>query len=250
MKSITSNEKLADIHNRGLGLVYNDFTKSGSADFNILHVARCPQLKKSNVNVDKIFFMSEEEAVSWLIQNRGKEGIGWKRGGCCGARARGQVPPEYATNAIEQSRVTGSVKETTGPFKELEVKRILVNYLRKQGYEIKSNVPCSSGYIDLVAVKEGRSTCVEAKGEDEGGYTSAEMNFQMGLGQIISRMTDPQATYALAIPITDNYMRVIRKYKGSFGLVRLDCSFFLISEDGNVESYTAEGFSKFINGLK
>lgn len=251
MKRIASNEELAGVHNRGLGLVYNDFTKAGSPKYNVLHAAWCPWLAKSNITYDKIFFESEHEAVSWLEENRGMEGEGWKRcGGPCYAKTRTQASAEYTKHSVAQTIRGTSLKETTEPFTEDNVQSILTNYLRKQGYEINTRVPCPSGYIDLVATKGGQSIIVEVKGEDQGGYTSAEMNFQMGFGQIISRMIDPKARYALAIPITNHYLRVLRKYRDSFGLMRLDCSFFLIHEDGDVESYTAEGLSKFITDLK
>jgi len=250
MKRLRSVGEFATIRNNGLGLVYNDFTKGGSPKFNVLHAAWCPWLTKSNINVDKLFFASEEEAISWLINNRGGEGEGWKHCGYCHAKAGAQDSLRYSDSSTAWSVSGASQKETTKPFTEAKVERILSNYLRKQDYEINTQVHCSSGYIDLVAKKRGQSILIEVKGEDQGGYASAEMNFQMGLGQIISRMTDPKANYALAIPITNHYLRVLRKYRGSLGLMRLGLNSLLVHEDGDVESYTAEGLSKFIADLK
>ena len=250
MKKLTSSEEFTAICRRELGLVYNDFTKGGSAENNILHAVWCPWLAKSNLNVDKLFFMSQEEAVSWLTKNRGVERVGWKRCGSCHAHARGKVPLEHADNSAAQNFSGEIPMDAAGLFTEAKAEKILANHLRKQGHKINVRVPCSSGYIDLVAEKEGRSIIIEVKGEDKGGYTSAEMNFQMGLGQIISRMTDPKASYALAIPISNDYMRVLRKYNGSFGLNRLGLNFFLVRRDESVESLTASDLTRYIAALK
>ena len=188
--------------------------------------------------------------LSRLTNNRGGEGVGWKRCGSCHANARSEFSLEHEGSTTARSSSGESFKEVTKPFTEAEVQRILVKHLSKQGYEITASVPCPSGYIDLVAKKAEQSTLVEVNGEDRGGYTSAEMNFQMGLGQIISRMTDPKASYALAIPVTNDYLRVLKKYKGSLGLERLDLNFFLVRGDEDVESYTAPGFTKFVGGLR
>lgn len=250
MKRITSNEELATIHRKGLGLVYNDFTKAGSANYNVLHAAWCPWLANSNIAYDKIFFESEHEAISWLEEHRGGEGKGWKRcGGPCHAKTRAQGSIEQAEHKVVQPISGISPKEPTEPFAENTVQSLLTSYLCKQGYEVNTRVPCPSGFIDLVATKGGQPIIVEVKGEDKGGYTSAEMNFQTGFGQIISRMIDTKARYALAIPITNHYLRVLQKYKNSFGLLRLDCGFFLIHEGGDVGPFTAEDLSKYITDL-
>lgn len=83
---------------------------------------------------------------------------------------------------------------------------------------------------------------IEVKGEDKGGYTSAEMNFQIGIGQIVSRMTDPRINYAFVFPMTSDFKKVLRKYKGSVGFERLDLYFFVIHRDGKVDKYDAANF--------
>ena len=55
---------------------------------------------------------------------------------------------------------------------------------------VRSTVRVSSGIVDAVATRDGKRIVIEAKGEDSGGYGSAQMNFQMAFGQISSRMTD------------------------------------------------------------
>jgi Holliday junction resolvase-like predicted endonuclease len=76
------------------------------------------------------------------------------------------------------------------PFRESEVESLVAEHLITSGYEVSRQSRVASGIIDLVAVKDGRSLVVEVKGEDAGGYTSAQMNFLMAIGQIASRMTE------------------------------------------------------------
>jgi hypothetical protein len=72
---------------------------------------------------------------------------------------------------------------------------------------------------------------IEAKGEDAGGYATSQMNFQMALGQIASRMVDPGSTYAIAFPDTPNYRRVLRTFRGSLAFAMLRLRFYLVTDD-------------------
>ncbi|MFO7943066.1 MAG: hypothetical protein R6U51_02020 [Anaerolineales bacterium] len=59
MRKITNGSDYQQIRDLGHGYVYNDFSPSGSEDdFNILHLASCRTLDKSNLNVDKYYFNS------------------------------------------------------------------------------------------------------------------------------------------------------------------------------------------------
>lgn len=64
----------------------------------------------------------------------------------------------------------------------------------------------------------------------------------MGVGQIVSRMTDPRVSYALAFPMTSDFKKVLRKYKGSVGFERLNLHFFVIHRDGKVDKYDPANF--------
>lgn len=63
-------------------------------------------------------------------------------------------------------------------FREREVLSILVRYLKENGWKVKEQIRVKGGSIDVGAEKEGKILLIEAKGEDRGGYASAEMNFQ------------------------------------------------------------------------
>jgi len=122
--------------------------------------------------------------------------------------------------------------EKSGIFREREVLSILVRYLKENGWKVKEQIRVESGSIDIGAEKEGKTLLIEAKGEDRGGYTSAEMNFQMGLGQLMSRMKHREAEYGFAFPLTKDFTKVLRKYKGSFAFEKLEIYLLPVARDG------------------
>jgi len=215
------------------GYVYNDFGGM-SPDYKKLHRSDCTKLHNvrpgsKKTSVRKICSSNLPEMVAWLVKNRGPEGKGYSFCITCYPTPR---DPESA------------------PFREAEVKQILVKYLQGKGYQVRTEVLVSSGMVDIVgASPDGSQIMIEVKGEDAGGYTSAEMNFQMGVGQIISRMTDPGSDYALAIPMTGDFKRVLKKYKGSIGFERLGLLFFVVHRDGKVDEYDARAMAAFIHKL-
>ena len=75
---------------------------------------------------------------------------------------------------------------------------------------------------------------IKVKGEDKGGYGSAQMNFQVGIGQVSSRMSDPAAAYAIAFPVTSNFVRVLRAFRGSLAFERLGLVMYAVGWDGSV----------------
>lgn len=234
MRKIESDSKLRQLQTIGEGFIYNDFSRRGASgkDYNVLHASACGWLSRTNVNVPKYFFDTIDEATNWLNKNRGKEGINWKRCGTC-------LKDKSASLITEPSSI----------MREKKIEDVLVNYLKKEGYTIQKQVRVSSGIIDVVATGLDGKWIIEVKGEDRGGYTSADMNFQMGIGQLISRMTNPQNNYALAFPITRDFKRVLKKFKGTIGFELLNINFFAIHRDKKVDKYGASSIRDFINSL-
>lgn len=252
MRAIRSDAELRQICAAGIGLVYNDFSGRGSGDAenNVLHAAWCSWLEKANLNVPKYFFDSLEEAVRWLEQNRGREGVNWKRCETCGAQAQEQV--RVAVRGAPQAPPVAEEKARPSFFAEPEVVHLLVGALKKSGYSVQTGVQVPSGIVDIVASGEGKIWMIEAKGEDKGGYTSAEMNFQVGIGQIVSRMTRDtvgSSRVALAIPFTEDFKRVLKKYTGSVGFERLGLWLFLVRRDGSVKRLAPDEVEPFIRTL-
>jgi len=62
-------------------------------------------------------------------------------------------------------------------------------------------------------------------------------------------MTDPRINYALAFPMTSDFKRVLKKYKGSVGFERLNLHFFVIRRNGKVDEYDAATLRKLIDTI-
>lgn len=118
-------------------------------------------------------------------------------------------------------------------FKANSVINILKRGLKQDGWSVKEHVKLSGGFADLVADRDDLSFVIEAKGEDSGGFYAAETNFQMGLGQIMARMTDKSKKYAIAIPATPDFFKVLQKYKTSFAFAALGLYLFVANSDNS-----------------
>jgi len=245
MKIIRSNAELEQLHSGGEGLVYNDFSRRGPSgkDYNVLHAASCSWVVRSNVNVPKYFFGNIDEATKWLRENRGEEGRNWKRCGTCEAKSHSasRVPHESKPSVTIES-----IPAQKGVFTEAEAERILIQYLKDNGYDIRRQVRDTSGIIDVVANGPSGNWSIEVKGEDRGGYTSAEMNFQIGLGQLMSRMKQHEAKYGLAFPLTEDFIRVLRKYRDSHAFEKLGIYVIPVKKDGSCRLISPSDFSRFL----
>ncbi len=76
------------------------------------------------------------------------------------------------------------------------------------------------------------------------------MNFQDGIGQLVSRITDPAKQYALAILVTADYRKVVAKYTESIGPDRLGIYFLTVDRTGNVKRFEGsqlEELGRFMN---
>lgn len=254
---IKGDKQLQIIHYKGLGLIYNDFsgkTRSRKND-NVLHAASCNDVIRAKTNIRKFYFFTKEDALKSLKKERGEEDISWRRCGNCSALGRDDIEKinkdlfEISDEDFNKKNQEENYVKVDNVFRENEVQSILVNYLRSKKYNVKENHRVASGLIDIVADKDDDLILIEVKGEDRGGYGSAEMNFMIGIGQLISRMTSKNAKYALAFPLTSNFKKVLRKYKGTNGFIKLELSFYTVSEDKLVKIFCSEEFLTFIKEL-
>ena len=136
--------------------------------------------------------------------------------------------------------------ERDAVFREHEVLSILVKYFKENGWKVKEQIRVKGGSVDIGAEKEGKILLIEAKGEDRGGYTSAEMNFQLGLGQLMSRMKHREAEYGLAFPLTKDFARVLKKYRGSFAFEKLGIYLIPVNRDGSCQLISPNNAAKFL----
>lgn len=134
-------------------------------------------------------------------------------------------------------------------FREQQVLSILVRHLKDDGWTVKEQIRVECGSVDIGAEKEGKILLIEAKGEDRGGYTSAEMNFQMGLGQLMSRMKHHGAEYGLAFPVTKDFLRVLSKYKGSLAFEKLGIHLIAVKDDGTCRMIPPDEVLKFLEEI-
>lgn len=244
MKRIETDAELRRLHTIGDGFIYNDFSGMGPSgkENNILHIAFCSWVTRSKANIPKYFFNNIDEAIKWLRTNRRGN---WKRCGSCLAKTRlpSRAPRESEIPKVRSAPVRNEV------FTEAEVEEILIQFLEGKGYKIRRQVRAPSGIIDVVAEKDGKKLLIEAKGEDRGGYTSAEMNFQMGLGQLMSRMKHQDVEYGLAFPVTKDFKKVLKKYKGSFAFEKLGIYLIPVKRDGSCQLVSASDVLKFFDEI-
>jgi len=120
---------------------------------------------------------------------------------------------------------------TVDIFKESDVIGVLKRGLKQDGWSVKEQVKLPGGFADLAVDKDGVSFILEAKGEDKGGFSAAEMNFQMGLGQLMARMTDPNKKYGIAFPATPDFIKALQKFERSFAFKALDVYLFVANGD-------------------
>ena len=249
MKKISSDSELVKLNSAGVGLIYNDFSGRGTTGkkYNILHAASCSWVTKSNINVPKYFFSNIDEAVKWLRKNRGKEGKNWKRCGTCKAKTAIHSQVSRGTETVDE---IGQFAAQSEVFTEGEVEQILIPYLKEAGYKIRRQVRVLSGIIDVVAEKETKKLLIEAKGEDRGGYGTTEMNFQLGLGQLMSRMKHHDAEYGLAFPVTKDFKKVLRKYKDSFAFEKLGIYLIPVKRDGACKIVSPDETLRFLKEIR
>jgi hypothetical protein len=255
MRHVGTNADLAEIHREGDGLIFNDYPSlREAAQYKVLHMAWCsgvgrmlgPSKGSGTPSVPKIFFATVDEADSWLALHRGLAGTGWKPCGTC-------LPGQEVTGGTASARKQPqAAPDATAPgilFTELQVEGLLYAYLRRAGFTVQEKVRVPSGIIDAVAERDGVRIVIEVKGEDKGGYTSAQMNFQMAIGQVSSRMTDPAAVYSVAFPMTPAYVRVLRTFRDSLMFGRLGLILYAVARDGSVQEVPSHGVGTWIENL-
>ena len=89
---------------------------------------------------------------------------------------------------------------------EDDVKRTLQKWLEASGWAVKVVFGKGRG-IDIEATRGPRRWVIEAKGQ--GSLSAMRVNFFLGaLGELLQRMSDPQARYSIAMPDLPQYRRL------------------------------------------
>lgn len=262
VRQIANDQELLALYNENSGYIYNDYrgaTERGASG-NLLHRAGCRHVEKSNTKYPKFFFAHFDEAIDWLKDNRGQEGTGWRRCACSSEEF-----PVPAINLISESVIgvpilvpatcpplsmDNSTSKAEKPFAEPLVEEFLVTWLQSRDYKVKKRVRVSNGIIDLVATHSGTEWVVEVKGEDRGNFNTAEMNFRVGVTQLCSRIsTRENREYALAIPLTPKFRKVLIKQEQFEIFQQMRIWLFVVSPDGTVSKIPPDHVQAFRNSI-
>ncbi len=168
--------------------------------------------------------------------------------------ARSEVP-KSENKAQEENPVAPKLGKTASvdvPFTEGRVEDHLLPWLEAKGYSVRKRVRVANGIIDVVAQGQTEEWIIEAKGEDKGGYNSAEMNFRIGISQICSRMEDSgrDKAFGLAIPMTTHFEKVLRKHRNFSVFDQMRIWLLIVDAEGAVTALHPAEVQKFVDDLK
>jgi hypothetical protein len=126
---------------------------------------------------------------------------------------------------------TGSDAIATSLLTEDDVKRCVATYLRSRGLHVEVKWGRDRG-IDILASGAAERWVVEAKGavasdQQQGNY------FLGALGELVQRMDDPDARYALALPDNRRYRGLVARLP-ELARMRFNLTILFVSDDGQV----------------
>ncbi|MDB5066166.1 MAG: hypothetical protein JWM18_2600 [Chloroflexi bacterium] len=114
---------------------------------------------------------------------------------------------------------------------EDRLKEIIARHLREAGYQVVVKMGKVHG-VDLEARRGEERLLIEAKGE--AALNAQQVNYFLGaLGELLLRMSDLSARYALALPDNKQYRALIGRIPPPVWKA-LNLSAFLIRADGSV----------------
>lgn len=115
---------------------------------------------------------------------------------------------------------------------EEDVKRILTDYLKDQGWEVETAWGHLHG-VDINAKRNGKKWLIEVKGP--GSRDQMRQNyFQNILGEMLQRMDTVDARYSIAFPDMKQYRRLWGKFP-SLAKERTGIDMILVNIKGNIE---------------
>jgi biotin operon repressor len=128
--------------------------------------------------------------------------------------------------ANSQARVAPPGESSRWLLSEDEVKAGLAAHLEARGYAVRVAWGRERG-VDLEARQGELRLLVEAKGEVP--RSAQQVNYFLGaLGELVQRMTDPAAAYALALPDNAQYRGLVRRLP-ALARQRLHLTVFFVS---------------------
>ncbi len=106
------------------------------------------------------------------------------------------------------------------------VQQAIEAYFLSEGFTLES-----SRYADLICVDESNQVhwIIEAKGKT----AAIGLDFRTGIGQILSRMTDQNVKYALAVPNIPQFATLCNQISG-WVRESLNLHWILVGEDSSI----------------
>jgi hypothetical protein len=118
------------------------------------------------------------------------------------------------------------------PLSEDDVKRNLLVWLESIGWKVTVIWGRGQG-IDVEALQPGGRWIIEAKGR--GSLNAMRVNYFLGvLGELLQRMSDPQAKYSIALPDLPQFRRLWERLP-ELAKQRTGISALFVSDAGRVE---------------
>jgi hypothetical protein len=151
--------------------------------------------------------------------------------GDAGASSDEQLAPTGRHTSTTSPRTTTVAPEAGAMLTEDQVKAAVRDYFAAQGFHVEVRWGRDRG-IDLVATRPDERWVVEAKGE----VASAQQqgNYFLGaIGELVQRMDDAGARYALALPDNPRYRGLVRRLP-VLARQRLSLTVLLVARDGTV----------------
>ena len=101
----------------------------------------------------------------------------------------------------------------------------------REHFEANGYVNETTGYIDFLfrCPKTNEQWRIEAKG----ATTDVGLDFRTGIGQCIQGVSDEIAKYAIAFPVTDQFLRQARKV-APWVRIRLNLHWVMVNANGTV----------------
>jgi hypothetical protein len=147
----------------------------------------------------------------------------------------GNYPDEasqQASHPVQGSLSAGGID----PLSEDDVKRNLQAWLEGIGWKVTVIWGRGQG-IDIEALQPGRRWIIEAKGR--GSLDAMRVNYFLGvLGELLQRMSDPEAKYSIALPDLPQFRRLWERLP-VLAKQRTGISALFVSDSGRVEEVAA-----------
>ena len=151
----------------------------------------------------------------------------------------GNYPPEASQEPSLPDRESHRSQPagTVDSLSEDDVKRHLQAWLENAGWKVTVIWGRGQG-IDIDADKSDRRWIIEAKGR--GSLNAMRVNYFLGvLGELLQRMSDPEAKYSIALPDLPQFRRLWERLP-ELAKRRTTISALFVSESGHVEEVASK----------